>query len=83
MKKISLWFLKVFSAFCFAYVLALMAQEFLKYGSFSFLFVLFSLILAFLYLVKNYGFLFVLLVDAFLVFLALLLRFYVVMAYAS
>lgn len=83
MKKSGLLVFKGFSAFCFAYVLTLIGQEVLSYGLFSFIFLLLSIGLAFFYLVKPYGFLGVLLIDAFLVIVALSLRFYVILAYNS
>ena len=82
-KKASLLIFKGVSAFCFAYVLALVGQELLSYGLFSFVFLLLSISMAFFYLVKDYKFLRVLMVDVCLIFLAVLLRFYVIMAYGS
>ena len=82
-KKITLLLFKGLSAFCFSYVVTLIGQELISYGMFSFVFLLISVGLAFFYLVKNYGFLGVFLVDLFLVLLAFLLRFYVIIAYGS
>lgn len=82
-QKISLLSFKIVSAFCFSYVLTLIGQEFLSYGLFSFIFLLFSIGLAFFYFVKDYKFFGVLLVDIVLVLIAFLLRFYVIVAYGS
>ena len=82
-KKISLLFLKVFSAFCVAYVLAFIGKELISYGIFSFVFLLISIGMAFFYLIKPYGFFIVLCVDVGLILFALLLRFYVISAYNS
>ena len=82
-KKISLLFFKGFSAFCFSYVLTLIGQELLSYGLFSFVFLLISIGLAFFYFVKDYNVFEVLVLDIFLVLMAFLLRFYVMMAYGS
>lgn len=82
-KKISLFLLKAFSAFCVAYVLTFVGKELLSYGMFSFVFLLLSISMAFFYFVKPYGFLIVLLIDVGLILFALLLRFYVITAYGS
>lgn len=82
-KKWSLLIFKLISAFCFAYVLALIGQELMSYGLFSFVFLILSISLAFFYFVKSYGFLGLLIVDCCLISLALLLRFYVIMAYGA
>ena len=79
-KKTALLLFKAFSAFCFSYVLVLIGREFLSYGLFSFVFLLFSISLAFFQLVKSYNFLGVLFVDLILALLALLLKFYVSIA---
>jgi len=83
MKKINLLLFKSFSAFCFSYVVALIGQEFISYGLFSFVFLLISLSLAFFYLVKDYKFFGVLILDGCLILIALLLRFYVIISYGS
>jgi len=82
-KKFSLFFLKAFSAFCVAYVLAFVGKELLSYGTFSFIFLLISISMAFFYLIKPYGFFIVLCVDIGLILFALLLRFYIISAYGS
>ena len=82
-KKLSLAFFKGLSALCLAYVLALVGRELISYGLFSFVFLILSISLAFLYLVRGYGFFLVLILDIFLVILAFLLRFYAAMAYGS
>ena len=82
-KQMSLLLFKVFSALCFSYVLTLIGQELLSYGLFSFVFLLISISLAFFYFVKGYNIFGVLALDIFLVLIAFLLRFYVVMAYGS
>lgn len=82
-KKISLFLLKAFSAFCVAYVLTFIGKELLLYGIFAFVFLSISISMAFFYLIKPYGFLVVLLVDIGLILFALLLRFYVITAYGS
>ena len=66
-----------------AYVLALIGKEFIRYGVFAFLFILISVTLAFLYLVKELRFPGIIFVDGILVAVALLLRFYVNMAAAE
>ena len=81
--KITLLVFKIFSAFCVAYVLSLIGQELLSYGLFSFIFLLFSIGWAFFLLIKPYNFLGVFIVDMVLVFIALLLRFYVIVAYSA
>ncbi len=83
MKKLSLTLFKGVSAFCLAYVLALIGQELISYGLFSFIFLLLSISAAFFYLVKGYKFLGVLIVDICLVAMAVLLRFYVILSYGS
>jgi len=82
-KKTILITIKVLSSLCFAFVLTLVAQDFINFGLFSFIFLLLSLGSAFFYLIKNYQFLGVFLVDISLILLAFLLRFYVVFAYGS
>lgn len=82
-KKSSLIFFKAFSAVCVSYVLALIGSELISYGLFSFVFLMISITLAFFYLVRPYGFITLLLIDTGLVLLALLLRFYVILAYGS
>ena len=82
-KKISLLVFKGVSAFCFAYVLTLVGQDLISYGLFSFVFLLLSISLAFFYLVKDYKFFRILIVDVCLILLAVLLRFYVIIAYGS
>lgn len=83
MKKISLLLFKGLSAFCFSYVVTLIGQELISYGLFSFLFLLISLSMAFFYLVKDYKFFGVLILDICLILIALLLRFYVIISYGS
>ena len=82
-KQMSLLFFKGFSALCFSYVLTLIGQELLSYGLFSFVFLLISISLAFFYFVKGYNVFGVLALDIFLVLIAFLLRFYVIIAYGS
>ena len=83
MKTMGLLLFKVFSAFCFSYVLTLIGQELLSYGLFSFVFLLISIGLSFFYFIKDYKFSGVLLIDIILVAIAFLLRFYVIIAYGS
>ena len=76
-KTIGLWGLKGLSGLFLAYVLALIGKEFIQYGVFAFLFILISVTMAFLYLVKGLRFPGIVFVDGILVAVALLLRFYV------
>ena len=79
-KIITLWILKGLSGLVLAYVLALIGREFIRYGLFAFLFVVISVTVAFLYLVKELRFPGIFLVDGALVAAALLFRFYVHLA---
>lgn len=81
--KIVLWILKGLSGLVLAYVAALTGRELIKYGLFSFLFIVLSVAGAFLYLVKGLKFPGVLIVDAILVASAVLLRFYVQTAFEA
>ena len=84
--KLKIFFLRVIktlSALAVAYVIALIGQELIKYGIFSFVFVMISVTISFLYLVKSSGFLVTLSIDVFLIVLAFLLRLYILWAYHS
>ena len=80
LKKLALLNLKVFFAFCCAYMIALMGREFISYGLFSFVFLLLSIGLAFFYFIKNYNFITVLLLQVIFVGIAVLLRVYVMIS---
>ena len=82
-KAISLLFLKGLSGLALAYVLALIGKEFIRYGLFAFLFIVISITMAFLYLVKDLRFPGVILVDGVLVTIALFFRLYVHLAAAE
>ncbi len=82
-QKISLKLMKILSGLAIAYVIALVGQEFIRYGSFSFVFILISITMAFLYVMKGYGFITLFLIDFLLVVFAFLLRFYILWAYSS
>ena len=77
-KPVSLWILKGLSGL--AYVLALIGKEFIRYGTFAFLFIVISITMAFLYLVKELKFPGILLTDGILITVALFFRFYVHLA---
>lgn len=79
-KAVSLLFLKGLSGLALAYVLALIGKEFIRYGLFAFLFIVISVTMAFLYLVKDLKFPGVILVDGILVMVALFFRLYVHLA---
>ena len=83
LKEISLLVFKAFSCFCVAYILTLIAKEFLSFGLFSFVFLIVSLSMSFFYVIKPYKFLTVFLIDLLLIAFAFLLRFYVMTAYSS
>lgn len=80
-KKTCLWGIKGFSAFAFAWVFTIMGKEFINFGLFSFIFLLLSLAMAFIYLVKDYKYTGVLCVDAILISLFFGFGFYVNLAY--
>ena len=79
-KIISLWFLKGLSGLVLAYVLALIGKEFIRYGLFAFIFIIISITMAFLYLVKKLKLPGIILVDGVLIAVALFFRFYVNLA---
>lgn len=79
-KIIGLWVLKGLSSLVLAYVLALIGKEFIRYGLFAFVFIVISITMAFLYLVKELKFPGIILVDGILVAVALFFRFYVNLA---
>ena len=82
MKQAPLWLIKGLSALCFAYVMALLVQETISSGLFSFVFLMLSFSLAFFFLIKSYKWLGVLIIDAVLILIIVLLQFYAIMAYA-
>ena len=79
----SLLAIKSISSIAVAYVLSFVGKEFMNYGSFSFAFIFISVFVAFFYFLKNQKFLGLIIVDASLIAIALLLRFYVILAYGS
>ncbi len=81
--KIVLSLIKILSGLAIAYTMALVGQEFIKYGIFSFVFILISITMAFLYVVRGYGFITIFILNFFLVVFAFLLRLYVLWAYDS
>ena len=76
-KKVILFVFKGFSALCFSYVLAVLGIEFIGYGLFSFIFLILSFSMAFLYFVKPYGITGLMVVNVVLIFTAIFLRFYI------
>lgn len=80
-KTIALLSLKVFSCFCIAYVTAFIGQELIAYESFSFLFIFLSIGSGFFYFMKPYKLKGVLIINLCLIATALLMRFYITVAY--
>ena len=81
LRKNFLWGVKGFSGLAFSWVLTIMGKEFINFGLFSFIFLLLSLTMAFIYLVKDYKYTGVLCVDAILISLFFGFGFYVNLAY--
>ena len=81
LEKICLWTAKGLSGLVFAWVLTVTGKEFIKFGLFSFVFLLLSLTGAFIYLVKNYRYIGLLFVDIIFIILVFGFGFYVNLAY--
>ena len=79
----ALWLIKLISGLLLAFILARVGQEFVKYGMFSFVFILISITGGFMALVKPLKFLSMSVVLLLLISFFVLLRFYVVWAYQS
>jgi len=82
-QKISLKMLQILSALVVAYVIAIIGKELIKYETFSFVFVLISMTTAFLYVIKDSGWLVTVIIISVIFILALALRLYVLSAYNS
>lgn len=78
-----LFYLKVCSALCFAYILTLIGQELIGFKLFSFVFLLLSISLASFYVIKPYNLLIIMIIDISFICLFVLLRFYILSAYGS
>lgn len=75
-----LWFVKWLSGFLVGFIISCFGMAVWGYGIFSFVFVVMAVQTIFWKLFHRSGLLLILIVDAALVFLALLIRFYVLVA---
>lgn len=81
LEKVFLWTIKGLSGLAFAWVLTVTGREFIQFGLFSFIFLLFSLTGAFIYLVKSYRYIGLLFVNIIFIALVFGFGFYVDLAY--
>ncbi len=83
MKTIFTFIFKLLSAVCLSLFISILAQELIKYGTLSFVFIFITVFFAFFGLVKNLKFLGVLMLDLALVLLILLSKLYLTIANAG
>lgn len=83
LKASAIIFLKCTSALFVSYVITFVTKELINYGSFSTVFIFISTFSSFFCVLKKQSLLGILFINAVFVAIALLLRFYVVLAYGS